>query len=712
MKWMTRLGWLALGLTTLLAGCGGGGGGGAVSYTIAVAASRTQLPLNIAGEGPSGGGRYTAIVHVDAKDTLGNPVPGGDDVISCNITGGLDSGALYYLDGDPEHETTETIDGVEITIPTAYRSITLPSNAGGSSFHVHAGNIVGTVTVRCAVTEAGTNIQRSVNFSIRVGGPASGKISELVFDTISPNFLFVQGINGPTQVQIQANLVDEAGQVIHPPAGVNDMQVRIVPDATTTADDGARLRGVNAAGQAVQGSSIFVRSINGKAQFTVVSGASPGTLLLEAVADRSDGNVGNGINEPVFNLAALPITDQLTGTDPDTGTPLAISTTTLRAATEAIFYGELLEATGGALPYSWSVVGGGPPPGLVLSPNGIISGLPVGGTTGTYSFVAQVRDGNGTTAQKSFAISYTARTVTPPTPATAPSITTTTLAQATQGQSYATAVTATGGSTPYTWSAVGLPAGLSMSTGGVISGTPSAAGTYAIAVTVTGADGLSSSAGLSLTVVAPTGGGVGNAPSLAPASIAVSECTTDIPYIITGGTGPFISFSTNSVDVPTTTPVGIGSPPSFYVFTVSTTDQAGKLPLPAPTEYTITALDSQSRAATATIGVTSTHGAACPNFPKLTLSPTSQSLSVDGSPNPSSFVLHIQGGGDVPVLDGIVDFTVSSSDPSVATVGAVTGPTGVGDYVVTVTGIGVGTVIIMVSSEDGQNAFIPVFVGP
>src|SRR5207244_1509354 len=39
---------------------------------------------------------------------------------------------------------------------------------------------------------------------------------------------------------------------------------------------------------------------------------------------------------------------------------------------------------------------------------------------------------------------------------------------------------ATGGSTPYTWTAVGLPAGLEISVAGVVSGTPTAAGTASV----------------------------------------------------------------------------------------------------------------------------------------------------------------------------------------------------------------------------------------
>jgi predicted extracellular nuclease len=67
-----------------------------------------------------------------------------------------------------------------------------------------------------------------------------------------------------------------------------------------------------------------------------------------------------------------------------------------------------------------------------------------------------------------------------------------------------TAVTlaASGGSTPYAWSATGLPAGLTLSPDGVLSGTPTAAGTSSVTVTATGADGVSGSVTFTVTVAA------------------------------------------------------------------------------------------------------------------------------------------------------------------------------------------------------------------
>jgi hypothetical protein len=63
-------------------------------------------------------------------------------------------------------------------------------------------------------------------------------------------------------------------------------------------------------------------------------------------------------------------------------------------------------------------------------------------------------------------------------------ITSLTPPKATQGQSYSFQFTATGGSTPYLWSATGLPDGLVLSPEGILSGVPTLSGSYSVVVTV------------------------------------------------------------------------------------------------------------------------------------------------------------------------------------------------------------------------------------
>jgi acid phosphatase len=94
-------------------------------------------------------------------------------------------------------------------------------------------------------------------------------------------------------------------------------------------------------------------------------------------------------------------------------------------------------------------------------------------------------------------------------------ISTTSLPAGTVGQRYSEQLNGTGGTTPYAWSVASgaLPAGVSLSSSGAISGVPSGAGTSTFGVKLTDANLLTVQQSLSITtsassVCAPTGSGV------------------------------------------------------------------------------------------------------------------------------------------------------------------------------------------------------------
>lgn len=91
------------------------------------------------------------------------------------------------------------------------------------------------------------------------------------------------------------------------------------------------------------------------------------------------------------------------------------------------------------------------------------------------------------------------------------SITTTSLPNGTVGSAYSQVVQASGGTPAYSWSLVQgqgtLPPGLSLSSGGIITGSPTTAGTYNFTVSVT--DAASATAQKALSIVVVTGGGGG-----------------------------------------------------------------------------------------------------------------------------------------------------------------------------------------------------------
>jgi 5'-nucleotidase len=68
------------------------------------------------------------------------------------------------------------------------------------------------------------------------------------------------------------------------------------------------------------------------------------------------------------------------------------------------------------------------------------------------------------------------------------------------GSAVNSSIAADGGTTPYAFSATGLPDGLTLSATGVLSGTAPAAGTYPLTVEVTDAVGGSATGTVTLTV--------------------------------------------------------------------------------------------------------------------------------------------------------------------------------------------------------------------
>jgi hypothetical protein len=217
--------------------------------------------------------------------------------------------------------------------------------------------------------------------------------------------------------------------------------------------------------------------------------------------------------------------------DPQVG--LVITTSLLPAGTANVAYTQQLSATGGATPYTWLVVGGALPPGLNLAADGTLSGVPT--TAGTYTFTAEVMDANGATAQAALTLTIN------PDPNQGLVITTLALPRAVVGRPYAVTLTASGGTTPYSWSVASgtLPEGLMLSADGMLTGTASIAGSYTFAIQVVDSSttALSDTRQYTLTVIASPSGGV----TLVVSSLPPGRVGR--PYVgalhAAGGTAPY-----------------------------------------------------------------------------------------------------------------------------------------------------------------------------
>lgn len=108
-------------------------------------------------------------------------------------------------------------------------------------------------------------------------------------------------------------------------------------------------------------------------------------------------------------------------------------------------------------------------------------------------------------------------------------ITTGSLPAGVVGTAYSQTFAGTGGLSPYTWTSTGgtLPPGLTLSSGGVLSGTPTTAGTFAFVVTMTDANGQPVSGSFSV-AVAPLGGGGGGTTTSTSTTTTSSTTTTTV----------------------------------------------------------------------------------------------------------------------------------------------------------------------------------------
>ncbi len=205
---------------------------------------------------------------------------------------------------------------------------------------------------------------------------------------------------------------------------------------------------------------------------------------------------------------------------PPSPLPLTITTSSAPTAAVGAAYSFGLTADGGGA-QSWSVIAGTFPPGLSLKPSGAITGTPT--TAGDFTFTVQVQDGARVTSKQLTITVLPALTIV--TPAAPPG---------TVGVAYSLALTATGGAAQ-SWSvSVGsLPPGLTLSSAGALSGTPTTAGDFTFTVQVK--DGARASS-KQLTIA------VRNALAIAAPIVPKAEVGVElkpVKLVATGGTGAY-----------------------------------------------------------------------------------------------------------------------------------------------------------------------------
>ena len=305
-------------------------------------------------------------------------------------------------------------------------------------------------------------------------------------------------------------------------------------------------------------------------QITTSSATTPGTYQFTIQIQDASGNITTG----TYSLLVVA--------------PVQITTTTLPAGVVNAAYSTNVVVTGGLNPLTWAVSAGALPVGLTLNPQtGSIGGSAT--TAGSYNFTIRVTDSTQPTAlyaQVSYSI-----IIAQPLSVSIPS-----LPDAIVGQSYSVTLAAQGGTAPFVWSVSSgtLPAGLTLSSSGTISGTPTTANTTGTQFTLKVQDSASPPQSASSNFLIPVGAPLQITPASLPAySVGVPYSTTlqasgGIPpltwSIASGSLPPGLSLASATGIIsgtPTTSTVGT------FTFTAKAADSTVPTAQTATHAYTI-----------------------------------------------------------------------------------------------------------------------------
>ncbi|MEA2239569.1 MAG: hypothetical protein QOC81_4293 [Thermoanaerobaculia bacterium] len=340
----------------------------------------------------------------------------------------------------------------------------------------------------------------------------------------------------------------------------------------------------------------------GATTFTLASGTLPAGLTLAANGTLS--------GTPTV-VGTFPITVSVTDANGCSGTGptynLVISCQTINVTPPAVNTGvagspfsQTFTQSGAIGTASFAVTSGTLPSGLALAANGVLSGTPL--QTGTFAITVTVTDSNGCTGSANYTLTITCQTITVTNPA---------VSSGTAGAAFSQTFTQSGaiGSATFSLASGTLPAGLSLSASGVLSGTPTQTGSFPITVKVTDANGCSGTgptynltiACQTITVTNPSTN-VGVAGQAFSQSFAQSGAIGGATFTLASGTLPSgLSLSASGVlsGIPTQT--------GTFPITVTVTDGNGCTGT-GPT-YNLT-INCQSITVTAPANLTGTVGVA------------------------------------------------------------------------------------------------------
>jgi uncharacterized protein YhjY with autotransporter beta-barrel domain len=536
-------------------------GTGGVSFDIATAdgtatAGVDYVASSLTGQTIAAGSSSATFTVLVNGDTLNEPnetfFVNVSNVSGASVGDAQGQGTIVNDDAQP----TLSIDDVSVNegnsgTTTATFTVSL-SAASGQTVSVNYASADGTAS-------AGSDyVARSGTLTFSPGTTAQGVAITVNGDTaVESDETFSVGLSGASNAAIAG--ATGTGTILN-----DDAVVTVGPASLPAATAGSAY-------------SQTLSASGGTAPYTfgVSAGTLPAGLSLDAAGVLSGTPTGSGS----FNFTATA-TDS--GGSPTSGNrvytltvaspTLTLPATTLAGGTAGQAYTAAInQATGGIAPYTYTLSAGALPAGVTVnSATGTLSGTPT--VAGTYAFTLSATDSTtGTAGQASQSYSLS---IVSPTLSIAPS----TLPAGAVGTAYSQTLSASGGTAPYSYalSAGALPGGLMLTAGGMLSGTPSVAGSFAFTVTATDSTaGVAAQASYAYTlnIASPT-------LAIAPATLAAGTVGTAYSQSLSasGGTAPY-SYSVSAGTLPTgltLTAAGVlaGTPTAAgsSAFTISVTD--------------------------------------------------------------------------------------------------------------------------------------------
>ena len=444
-------------------------GSGGVSFDIATAngtaiAGTDYVASSLAGQTIAAGSSSATFTVQVVGDTLNEP----NETFFVNVTNV--NGATV---ADGQGQGTIINDDAVPALSVGDASAT-EGNSGTATmtFTVSLGAASGqTVTVNYATADGTANagsdyVARSGTLTFPPGTTTQSVAVTVNGDTtVEPDETFTLNLSGATNASIARAAA--TGTIVN-----DDAVVTVSPASLPAATAGT-------------GYSQTLNASGGTAPYTfaITAGALPAGLALNPSGILSGTPTASGS----FNFT-VSATDSGIPTAGNRAYTLTVASPTLTLPAKTLPDGtagqaystSITPASGGIAPYTYAVSAGALPAGISLdSATGALSGTPT--APGNFSFTVAATDStSGTPGQvsRSFTLAIVASTLT---------ITPSNLPGGTAGSAYSQTLTTTGGTAPYTYSITAgtLPAGLSLSAAGVLSGTPTQAGSFAFTATVT-----------------------------------------------------------------------------------------------------------------------------------------------------------------------------------------------------------------------------------